>query len=391
MALCVRLDREVGRGSFAAVWLASVASPTPPSPLPRLSTPLGITAAAPTVESNLSVGLPVALKAIETRRLNRKVAASLHSEMRVMRALQHPHVVRLFSIFETSAEKWSAATATRSNQPSTQATDIRLISLSPQQFLADSSGDSRGLKNEHFQHSSTDQAQPPLPDLIVLALEFCPWGDLGNYIKRRGLIDQLFVFDPPVLSTSIFSANSANSADSHTQQPRYPASLAAAPAVNSKDERERFYIELLSRLGLDENPLLGDLGGISEPIVRLFLYQLASSLHFLRLQNLIHRDLKPQNILLCPPPNFSPLRVTLTPPQPSTLRAHLINSMPILKLADFGFARHLMPNSLASTLCGSPLYMAPEILRYEKYDHKADLWSLGCVLYECVCGRVPFR
>jgi len=46
---------------------------------------------------------------------------------------------------------------------------------------------------------------------------------------------------------------------------------------------------------------------------------------------------------------------------------------------------------LAETLCGSPLYMAPEILRYEKYDAKADLWSVGAVLYEISVGKPPFR
>ncbi|KAJ1498505.1 Serine/threonine-protein kinase [Coelomomyces lativittatus] len=66
--------------------------------------------------------------------------------------------------------------------------------------------------------------------------------------------------------------------------------------------------------------------------------------------------------------------------------------LPILKLADFGFARHLpSPTSMVETLCGSPLYMAPEILRYEKYDAKADLWSVGVVFYESLFGRVPFR
>jgi len=46
---------------------------------------------------------------------------------------------------------------------------------------------------------------------------------------------------------------------------------------------------------------------------------------------------------------------------------------------------------MAETLCGSPLYMAPEILRYEKYDAKADLWSVGAVLYEMSVGKAPFR
>jgi len=45
-----------------------------------------------------------------------------------------------------------------------------------------------------------------------------------------------------------------------------------------------------------------------------------------------------------------------------------------LKIADFGFARHLETAALAETLCGSPLYMAPEILQHQKYDSKADLW-----------------
>jgi len=46
---------------------------------------------------------------------------------------------------------------------------------------------------------------------------------------------------------------------------------------------------------------------------------------------------------------------------------------------------------MAETLCGSPLYMAPEILAYKKYDAKADLWSVGAVLYEMAVGRPPFR
>lgn len=46
---------------------------------------------------------------------------------------------------------------------------------------------------------------------------------------------------------------------------------------------------------------------------------------------------------------------------------------------------------MAETLCGSPLYMAPEILRYEKYDAKGDLWSVGAVLYEMSVGKPPFR
>jgi serine/threonine-protein kinase ULK/ATG1 len=61
----------------------------------------------------------------------------------------------------------------------------------------------------------------------------------------------------------------------------------------------------------------------------------------------VQRDLKPQNLLLSDK-----------------------SSDAVLKIADFGFARDLQPQRLADTLCGSPLYMAPEILQFQKYDAK---------------------
>eukprot|EP00913_Durusdinium_trenchii_P011435 g10739.t1 len=96
---------------------------------------------------------------------------------------------------------------------------------------------------------------------------------------------------------------------------------------------------------------------VHEETARRFLKQIASGLFVLHSSNHLHRDLKPQNILLSD------------------------NSIdPVLKLADFGFARALQPQDMAATVCGSPLYMAPEILRHEPYDAKADLWSVGAIL-----------
>ncbi|KAJ5834769.1 hypothetical protein N7447_000795 [Penicillium robsamsonii] len=134
---------------------------------------------------------------------------------------------------------------------------------------------------------------------------------------------------------------------------------------------------------------------LNEVVTRHFLKQLSSALKFLRDRNLIHRDIKPQNLLLCPSPSsyrngaaqVIPYKGSDDSYEPMTG----LESLPMLKIADFGFARSLPATSLAETLCGSPLYMAPEILRYEKYDAKADLWSVGTVLYEMVVGRPPFR
>ena len=137
------------------------------------------------------------------------------------------------------------------------------------------------------------------------------------------------------------------------------------------------------------------IGGLNEVIVRHFLKQLASALEFLRQGNFIHRDVKPQNLLLNPSPlyyaNAKPEAVPHADHDKSMAPAAGIESLPTLKIADFGFARSLPSTSLAETLCGSPLYMAPEILRYEKYDAKADLWSVGTVLYEMMVGKPPFR
>ncbi|KOC14250.1 serine/threonine protein [Aspergillus flavus AF70] len=136
-------------------------------------------------------------------------------------------------------------------------------------------------------------------------------------------------------------------------------------------------------------------GALNEVVVRHFLKQLASALKFLRDRNLIHRDIKPQNLLLCPSPSSYRSGVAQVVPfkgcDESFSPATGLESLPMLKIADFGFARSLPSTSLAETLCGSPLYMAPEILRYEKYDAKADLWSVGTVLYEMVVGKPPFR
>ncbi|KAJ1984251.1 Serine/threonine-protein kinase [Dimargaris verticillata] len=126
--------------------------------------------------------------------------------------------------------------------------------------------------------------------------------------------------------------------------------------------------------------LKGEAGGLKEPIVRHFLNQLALALNFLQASDIIHRDIKPQNLLLAPPSDEYTLG-----------SSESLGVYPNLKVADFGFARSLPSQDLAETLCGSPLYMAPEILGFQKYGSKADLWSTGAVLYEMITGRPPFR
>uniref|UniRef100_H2SST4 non-specific serine/threonine protein kinase n=1 Tax=Takifugu rubripes TaxID=31033 RepID=H2SST4_TAKRU len=115
-------------------------------------------------------------------------------------------------------------------------------------------------------------------------------------------------------------------------------------------------------------------GTLREDTLRVFLQQIAAAMRILNSKGIIHRDLKPQNILLSyagrKKSNISGIRI---------------------KIADFGFARYLQSNMMAATLCGSPMYMAPEVIMSQNYDAKADLWSIGTVIYQCLVGKPPFQ
>ncbi len=106
----------------------------------------------------------------------------------------------------------------------------------------------------------------------------------------------------------------------------------------------------------------GDLHGLiqrqpqplSEDLALHFAQQLALGLQYVRARGIIHRDLKPQNLLLASSSTTALVRFDKANPA-------LFYQSLILKIADFGFARWAQPQSLVQTLCGSPLYMAPEV------------------------------
>lgn len=136
-------------------------------------------------------------------------------------------------------------------------------------------------------------------------------------------------------------------------------------------QRSKRYIFLTLEFcaGGDLSQLLRRVGPLNEQTCRRLVRNVAAALRHLHGSSLVHRDIKPQNLLLTGP---------------------LTDPATVLKLADFGFARSLPPESLASTLCGSPHYMSPELLAFKPYDAKTDLWSVGVVLAELLTGRPPF-
>ncbi|NXS62087.1 STK36 kinase, partial [Brachypteracias leptosomus] len=111
--------------------------------------------------------------------------------------------------------------------------------------------------------------------------------------------------------------------------------------------------------------ILEDDGTLPEAQVQAIAAQLVSALYYLHSHRILHRDMKPQNILL--------------------------GKDGLVKLCDFGFARAMSIHTMVLTsIKGTPLYMSPELVEERPYDHTADLWSVGCILYELFVGTPPF-
>jgi len=162
----------------------------------------------------------------------------------------------------------------------------------------------------------------------------------------------------------------------------------------SKTEKH-FYLVLEYCAGGDVQRLIRSrkTGRLTERMARRLMRDLTAGLKFLWGQELIHRDIKPQNLLLTGPLPLDELHdpSKFDSDEVERRQANFCTNSFHLKIADFGFARHLQTTSMADTLCGSPLYMAPEILQHKRYDSKADLWSTGTVLFEMISGRPPFN
>ncbi|KAJ5080104.1 serine/threonine-protein kinase fhke-related [Anaeramoeba ignava] len=102
----------------------------------------------------------------------------------------------------------------------------------------------------------------------------------------------------------------------------------------------------------------------------LFLfYQILTAISYLHKNGIAHRDLKPENILLKK------------------------DSTPHIKITDFGISKVVNEQKLMKTICGTPLYLAPEMLIYpdQGYTFAVDMWSAGIILYQLLTGVTPFN
>lgn len=104
---------------------------------------------------------------------------------------------------------------------------------------------------------------------------------------------------------------------------------------------------------------------LTEVETKHIMYQLCRAIHYIHSKNIIHRDLKLENILL--------------------------DSYDRVKLCDFGWCTDTSENDMRNTYCGTYEYMAPEIVNRKNYDSKVDIWSLGILTYELIHGTSPFK
>lgn len=110
--------------------------------------------------------------------------------------------------------------------------------------------------------------------------------------------------------------------------------------------------------------LLRTQGQFPLPTTRFYAAEVIAALAFLHDHGVVYRDLKPENMLL-------------------TGEGHI-------KITDFGFAKSLRPGEKTFTLCGTPEYLAPEVIQQRGHSFACDWWGVGILIYEMTCGHAPF-
>ncbi|KAF9950979.1 hypothetical protein BGZ72_007459 [Mortierella alpina] len=104
----------------------------------------------------------------------------------------------------------------------------------------------------------------------------------------------------------------------------------------------------------------------TESETRHIFRQVLAGVQYLHERGVVHRDLKPENILV------------------------MDKEAMTVKISDFGLAKMIGEQVFFNTICGTPSYVAPEVIRNTQYGKGVDMWSLGVVLYICLCGFPPF-
>ena len=137
--------------------------------------------------------------------------------------------------------------------------------------------------------------------------------------------------------------------------------------TNFEDENNIYIILPLCQNGQLYDILHKSKRKVKSIYIKKYLYQSIQAINDLHKKNIIHRDIKPENIL--------------------------IDNEDNALLSDYGIATHCKEGEKRNTYCGTDEYLAPEVIRGQKYDEKIDIWAIGILIYECVSplGKTPFN
>lgn len=133
---------------------------------------------------------------------------------------------------------------------------------------------------------------------------------------------------------------------------------------NDFEDNENIYVLMEFAAGGELFYHLRDKGKFDENTARFYAAEVVMALEYLHSSGIVFRDLKLENLVL-------------------SATGHI-------KLTDFGFAKNLTDTGRAFTLCGTPEYLAPEIIRGTGYSYAVDWWALGVLLFEMLSGYSPF-
>jgi len=133
------------------------------------------------------------------------------------------------------------------------------------------------------------------------------------------------------------------------------------------EEKNHYYMVLENMTGGELFDRIVAKQFYNELDARECVFTMLSALNYIHSNKIAHRDLKPENLLLAS-----------------------MDSDHDVKLADFGFAKRCDSKKCLKTQCGTPGYVAPEILKGKQYDYSADMWSIGVIMYIIIGGYPPF-
>lgn len=139
------------------------------------------------------------------------------------------------------------------------------------------------------------------------------------------------------------------------------------PIIDFFDEADCYFIIMELMGGGDLFDRIGKKKSYSEADARDLVIKMLKAVSYCHQRNIAHCDMKPKNLLLMSEDNDS-----------------------FIKLADFGFAARVHEAKSLTKQCGTPFFVAPEILTRKPYDQQSDMWSVGCIVFLLLSGTLPF-